>query len=67
MEWKILSTEYLVNSQYFTARKDECETPDGKIIPEYFVVELGLTLCALAITDDDKVIMVKQYRHPLKM
>ncbi len=65
MNWKTLSSEYLVKSKYFTARKDKCETPEGKIIPEYFVVELGLTLCALAFTEDDKAIMVKQYRHAL--
>jgi 8-oxo-dGTP pyrophosphatase MutT (NUDIX family) len=65
MEWKTLSSEYIIKTKYFTARRDKCETPEGKIIPEFFVVELGLTLCALAITEDDKVIMVKQYRHPL--
>jgi ADP-ribose pyrophosphatase len=65
MEWKILSSEYIAKSKYFTARKDKCEAPGGKIIPEFYVVELGLTLCALAIAEDDRVIMVKQYRHPL--
>jgi ADP-ribose pyrophosphatase len=65
MDWKTLSSEYIIKSKYFTARKDKCETPEGKIIPEFFVVELGLTSCALAITEDDKTIMVKQYRQPL--
>ena len=40
--------------------------PDGKIIPEYFVVELPVTVCALAITTDNEVVMVKQYRHPIE-
>jgi len=65
MNWKILSSEYLTNKNFFRARKDKCETPDGKIIPEYYVVELDLTLCALAITDDDNAVMIKQYRHPV--
>lgn len=65
MEWKTLSSEYIVKSKYFTARKDKCEKPDSKIVSEYYVVELGLTACALAITEDDKVIMVKQYRQSL--
>lgn len=66
MKWKILSSVYLSKHQYFTARKDKCETPDGKIIDEYFVVELPTTVCAVAITEDGEVLMVKQYRHPIQ-
>ncbi|MDP4283703.1 MAG: NUDIX hydrolase [Bacteroidota bacterium] len=65
MKWKIISSEYLSNHQYFTARKDKCETPEGEIVDEYFVVELPTTACAVAITEDGEVIMVKQYRHPI--
>jgi len=63
MKWETLSSEYLVNHQYFTARKDKCIAPDGKIIEEYFVVELPTTVCAVPITEDGKVLMIKQYRH----
>lgn len=66
MKWKILSSEYISNHQYFTARKDKCETPDGKIIDEYFVVELPGTVCGLALTEEGEVIMVRQYRHPIE-
>ncbi len=66
MKWKILASEYLSRHQYFTARKDKCETPDGKIIDEYFVVELPTTVCAVAITEEEQVLMVRQYRHPIQ-
>ena len=66
MKWKTLSSEYISKHKYFTARKDKCITPEGKIIEEYFVVELPKTACALAITEDGKVLMVKQYRHPVE-
>ena len=66
MKWKILSSEYLSNHRYFTARKDKCETPEGKIIDEYFVVELPVTVCAVAITEEGEVLMVRQYRHPIE-
>lgn len=65
MNWKTLSSEYLTDKPYFRARKDRCITPTGKIIPEYYVVELDLTLCALGITEDNKAVMVRQYRHPV--
>ena len=66
MKWKTLSTEYISNHQYFTARKDVCEIPDGRIVPAYFVVELPVTVCAMGITEDGKVILIKQYRHPVE-
>ena len=65
MKWKTLSTEYISNHQYFTARKDVCEIPDGRIVPAYFVVELPVTVCAMGITEDGKVILIRQYRHPV--
>jgi len=64
--WKILSSEYLTNHSYFTARKDRCENPGGKIIEQYYVVEMNLTVCALGITEDNKAILIKQYRHPIE-
>ena len=65
MDWKTLSSEYFINTTYFTARKDVCETQTGKIIPAYYVVELGATMCALGITENNEAVMVKQYRHPI--
>jgi ADP-ribose pyrophosphatase len=65
MNWKIISSEYISEHKYFRARKDTCEMPDGKIVASYYVVEIPVSACALAITEDGKAIMVKQYRHPI--
>jgi len=65
MKWKTLSTKYISNHIYFTARQDRCQRADGAIIDPYFVVELPVTATALALTEDEKVILVKQYRHPI--
>lgn len=66
MKWKTLAREYLVHKPYFTARRDKCETPEGKIIEEYYVVELEPCVCALGITENNEVILAKQYRHPIE-
>ncbi len=66
MEWEILSTEQLTDKYFFRARKDKCKTAEGKIIPEYYVVELDPTVCAFCITEDNNVVMLRQYRHPIK-
>ncbi|HEY5370384.1 MAG TPA: NUDIX hydrolase [Hanamia sp.] len=65
-KWKVVSSEYISRHQYFTARKDRCETPEGKIIEAYYVVELPTTACAVALTEEGEVLMVRQYRHPIK-
>ena len=63
--FKTLSTEFISKHHYFTARKDAYETPDGKVVDPYFVVELPVSVCAMAITENNEVLMVEQYRHPI--
>ena len=65
MNWKILSTEYLFNDLWFKVRKDCCESPDGKIIDPYYVYEFPEWVTAVPVTEDGKIIMVRQYRHAL--
>jgi ADP-ribose pyrophosphatase len=66
VHWKKLSSKYISNHQYFTARQDVCEMPNGTIVDPYFVVELPKCVCAVAVTEDNKIIIVKQYRHPIE-
>jgi ADP-ribose pyrophosphatase len=66
MNWKKLSSKYISKHIYFTAREDRCETLAGKIVDSYFVVELPETVCAVAITENNEVVLVKQYRHPIE-
>src|SRR5215203_5471973 len=65
LKWKILSSEYLFNDLWFKVRKDICESPAGKIIDPYYVYEFPEWATAFALTEDNKVIMVRQYRHPV--
>ena len=63
MKWKILSSEYLFSDLWFKVRKDRCESPEGKIIDPYYVYEFPEWVTAVALTEDNKVVMVRQYRH----
>jgi ADP-ribose pyrophosphatase len=63
--FKTFSSEYFSRHPFFTARKDGYQTPDGKIVDPYFVVELPVSVCAMAITEKNEVILVEQYRHPI--
>jgi 8-oxo-dGTP pyrophosphatase MutT (NUDIX family) len=66
LKWKILSSEYLFDDLWFKVRKDICEAPSGKIIDPYYVYEFPEWATAFALTEDNKVIIVKQYRHPIE-
>jgi 8-oxo-dGTP pyrophosphatase MutT (NUDIX family) len=65
LDWKLLSSNYIFKDRWFIARADSCELPDGRIIEPYYVIELPNWCNIVAITGDEKVIMVRQYRHAL--
>lgn len=65
LDWKTLSSKYLFNDLWFKVRKDVCETPNGKIVEPYYVYEFTPWVAAVALTEDGKVVMVRQYRHGL--
>ena len=65
MKWKTLFSEYLFNDRWFKVRRDRCETPGGKIVDPYYVYEFPTWVGAVPVTEDGKVVMVRQYRHAL--
>jgi ADP-ribose pyrophosphatase len=56
--WKILESHHL----HKNVRIDTCELPDGKVI-EGFVLEYGDWATIVALTRDQEVVLVRQYRH----
>ena len=65
LKWKTLSSEYLFSDQWFTVRRDKCETPGGKIVDPYYVYEFPTWAAAVPVTEDGKIVMIRQYRHAL--
>lgn len=65
MSHKTLSTEYISKHRYFTARNDSYQTPAGKIVEPYFVVELPTSVAAMAVSEEGDVILIRQYRYPV--
>ncbi|HEX8376955.1 MAG TPA: NUDIX hydrolase [Pedobacter sp.] len=63
MIWEKLSSKYLVKEQWATLRVDTCRLPDGQLIDDYYVLEYPGWVNAIALTEDDKVILIRQYRH----
>ncbi|WP_454804414.1 NUDIX hydrolase [Mucilaginibacter phyllosphaerae] len=63
LNWKICSSEYIHKGPWATLRSDKCEMPDGRVVDQYYVLEYPNWANAVALTEDNKIIMVRQYRH----
>ena len=63
LTWKKLSSHYIHKGPWATLRSDKCEMPTGHIVDDYYVLEYSNWVNAVAITEDNKILMVHQYRH----
>lgn len=63
LSWRKLSSHYIHKGPWATLRTDRCEMPDGRIVEDYYVLEYPNWVNAVAVTDDNKILMVHQYRH----
>ena len=64
-KWKVLSTEYLFRRPWLTARRDVVQLPDGRVNPEYYILEYPDWVNVIALTADGQMVMERQYRHGL--
>ena len=59
------SSSYVYSDKWFRARADSCEFPDGRIIEPYYVVEVPDWTNVIVVTEEERVILVRQYRYPV--
>lgn len=64
-KWKVLKSEYLFRRPWLTVRRDCVELPDGRQNPEFYVLKYPDWVNVIAITEDGKFVMERQYRHGL--
>lgn len=67
MRWTVIESKKLFSAPWLNVRKDVCELPDGRKHHDYFVLEYPDWATAFALTEDNKVVMVRQYRHGLEV
>ena len=65
-QWKSLTKEsILVKNPWFEVFREEIQLPDGKVIPEYYEIELPHYSAVFAVTVDQKIIVLRCYRHAI--
>jgi 8-oxo-dGTP pyrophosphatase MutT (NUDIX family) len=65
MKWTTITSEYVFQDEWLKARKESCRRPDGKIIDPYYIIDYATWVCGVALTEDNQVVLIKQYRHAL--
>lgn len=61
-KWKKISTKTVFDHKYFRVDKDVVELPDGRVI-DWFYWNSTDSAMIVALTADDKLIMIEQYRY----
>lgn len=61
-KWKILKSEDVSPSKWFPIIRDEVELPNGKVI-DYYKSQLAPVAMVVAITKENELIFVRQYKH----
>jgi ADP-ribose pyrophosphatase len=64
--WKILQQEDIFKNHWYHLRKDVVQLPNEQIIDDYFVSVRPEVALVFAITENQKVLLVKQYKHGIQ-
>jgi len=61
--WRRRASTLMIDSPHMRLRVDELELPDGTIVPDYYVRESHGFVMAFPVTDDERIVLVRQYRY----
>jgi len=61
--WRVVDSSIVIETPHLRLRRDEIELPSGKRLGTYYVRESRGFAVVFAITPDDRVVLVRQYKH----
>jgi len=65
-KWESLTKEsILVKNPWFEVFREEVRLPDGKIVPEYFGIEMPHYTAVFAVTEERRIMILRCYRHAI--
>lgn len=63
--WKLLGEEDVSPSPWFPILKHSVQLANGNVVDDYYFSPLGDVVQVLAITKNNEVVLVRQYKHAL--
>ncbi|MEV6666244.1 NUDIX hydrolase [Streptomyces nigra] len=64
-EWEVRATATPFVGNKTSVRTDDVVMPDGSVVRRDYQVHPG-SVAVLALDDEDRVLLIKQYRHPVR-
>ncbi|MER6474269.1 NUDIX hydrolase [Streptomyces collinus] len=64
-EWEIRATETPFTGNKTSVRTDDVVMPDGSVVRRDYQVHPG-SVAVLALDEEDRVLLINQYRHPVR-
>jgi len=61
--WRVISSEYRIETKFLRLRADRVELPSGDVVEDYFIRESRGFCIVFALTPDENVLLVRQYKH----
>jgi len=63
--WRVVSSAELLRSRLVAVRSDKVLTPENDVAERDVVLHPG-AVAVLAVDDADRILMIRQYRHPVQ-
>jgi len=63
--WTVLTQKTLLDRRWLRITEDRVELPNGTIIDEFHVLHSPNWAAVIAVTQNEEIVMVEQYRHGL--
>jgi 8-oxo-dGDP phosphatase len=63
--WRVVSSAELLRSRLVAVRSDKILTPENELAERDVVLHPG-AVAVLAVDDADRILMIRQYRHPVQ-
>ncbi|WP_449064373.1 NUDIX domain-containing protein [Planomonospora algeriensis] len=64
-EWKVVSTVRRFSARVITGVTDAVVMPDGEVVDRDYVLHPG-SVSVVALDDQERVLLLRQYRHPAR-
>lgn len=64
-EWKVTASTEHFRARVITAVTDAVVMPDGEVVNRDYVVHPG-SVAVVALDDQERILMIRQYRHPVR-
>lgn len=65
--WTVTTSRHVLRERWISIRADDCLTPAGISVAPFYVLESPALAHVLAVDADDHAILVRQYRHTLRV